>query len=237
MAKSLHVCWLLDDWKASREQYLRAWVAAGWSVVLWHGGQLAATPVVGVELRLADNVVFDSPIERSFAYEERHKNHGGCADLFRYQILCELGGCYSDLDVLPGRNTTPSLFDTRAIPGFDRSWFPRVNPLTLAWSMEIRFIFTPAPQHPLLSTLRDTAVRNTESFIDAGGYTKNGIDNLLARTGPLMAKNTVQRYALEQHVHLNTFLLPDVIQSTTLENCKEHYTDKQPEIRRVAGIL
>jgi hypothetical protein len=102
--------------------------------------------------------------------------------------------------------------------------------------MEIRFIFTPAPQHPLLLTLRDNAVNNTERFIDAGGYAKNGIDNLLARTGPLMAKNTVQKYALEHQLHLNTFLLPDVIQACTKENSLEHYTDKWPAIRLVAGL-
>ena len=213
---------------------MRAWQAAGWDVVLWHSGQLAASPMVGVELRHVSDVIAGSVAENALHYERKHKNHAACADLFRYHVLSELGGSYCDIDVLPDSASAPAFFEKRVLPGFDRSWFSRKNRLSLPWSLEIRFIFTPTPKHPLLMTLRDTAVCNSERFITEGGY-KKGLGSVLHRTGPLMARDVVMAYAAENRQRLNAFLLTRVLNDSTPENINEHFHAKFPEILRIAN--
>jgi hypothetical protein len=230
MERRLHCCWLVDEWKTSRERYLKAWQAAGWSVVLWHNGQLAASPVEGIELRCADEIISGAPIERALNYERQHKHHAACADLFRYEVLNRFGGAYCDIDILPGRDATPALFNKENIDIlFGRGW---VKP---RWVLEIRFILCPTVAHPLMLELRDTAVRQSEAFIDSGGYPVHGIDNIVQRTGPLMAEKLTKAYALRKGFLLKNYLL-HATRDTTIENTKEHFDKKHPEIRRIAGL-
>ncbi len=205
-------------------------MAAGWPCVLWHGGQLETSPVEGVELRHADELVVGSPIEAAFRYEERHKAHAPCADLFRYEVLCQHGGAYADIDTTPGKNGDPLLMENPPHPLFGREWLLR------RWDIEIRFIVS-EPHHPLLVKLRDTAASRTEAFIASGGYAKHGNgrhgnDNgawVLTRTGPFMAADV-----LRQHDHKNAhkYRLANVNQR---EHTGDGWTDSHPETLRIAG--
>lgn len=227
MERKLHCCWLLDAWKPTREKYLRLWQKAGWDIVLWHGGQIEISPVDGVELRNAAAIIDGSPIARAYEYEKSFSNHAGCADLFRYELLYTLGGAYADVDIRPGRNARPSLFDTITNPMFGRAWLPT------RWHFEIRFIASPKDHHPLLERLRDTAVERTEAFINRGGYEIHGVDNLLTRTGPVMAESVVKAFVGKGYQR--SHLLKQATYDNTAENGAEHYTLKHPEIRRLAA--
>lgn len=228
MSGRLHFCWLIDEWKESREVFLRSWVAAGWPCILWHGGQLENSPVEGVELRHADEIVAGSPIDRAFRYEQHHKAHAPCADLFRYEVLCQLGGAYADIDTTPGKEgRRPSLLKTER-PLFGREWLMR------RWDIEIRFIVSP-PGHPLLEKIRDTAALRTEKFIESGGYAKHGTGKLgelawtLNRTGPFMAAEVLRSYdGNNQH----RYRLANV---NKREYTGDGWTDSHAETNRIAG--
>ena len=227
---SLHFCWLVDAWASSREQYLRAWMKAGWHVVLWHGGQLASSafPVEGVELRPAAEILAGSLVEHALAYEKRFKNHAACADLFRYHVLHELGGAYADIDILPGRNAVPAVCNGPN-PVFGRAWVP------LQWDLEIRFIATPGPRHPLLERLRAKAVENTEAFIAAGGHTAaSDLNHVIGRTGPAMAKSVIRQYARDSGVKFSSFVLKQATNDNTKENGSEHFNLKEKIVREIA---
>lgn len=231
MKRRLHFCWLVDEWKTSREKYLRAWQAAGWSCVLWHGGQLAASPVEGVELRQAQEIIQGSPIEHALAYERKYKHHAACADLFRYELLCRYGGAYADIDILPGRTARPDLFNRDDLDIlFGRNW------VNVRWVLEIRFMVVSKPNHPLLIECRDTAVRHTENFIESGGYPVNGIDNIMKRTGPLMTEKLAKAYARKNGFQLPHYLMIRATRDTTPENELEHFDKKHEEIRKLAGL-
>lgn len=231
MLRTLHGCWLVDPWKPSRERFLRSWLAAGWNVVLWHNGQLAAAPVEGVELRDAREILERCPtgLQEAFAYELRHENHAACADLFRYAVLFEQGGAYFDIDIKPGPAATPVRLADVTLPAFGQH-FTR-----LAWHLEIRFIFAPVAKHELFTCLVETAARNTLEFMADGGYAKRGFGNLLLRTGPQMAEKVVYAYAKQQGVPNTAFLLKNATLDMTPENSEEHYSDKVPRVLEIAG--
>lgn len=226
----LHFCWLIDDWRPSREKYLQAWSQAGWPCVLWHGGQLRHSPVAGVELRNAEEIIAGSAIESYFRYEAKHRNHACCADLFRYEVLLRRGGAYSDIDILPGPKASPLLLNNQGAPlfcaVFESMW---CRP-------EIRFIVTSPTHMCLIERMRDTAVYNTLSFIENGGYAKLGVDNIVWRTGPKMAETLIYDYAREQKISSKDFLIYEAVQDVTDENIREHWTEKVPDIEHVAGL-
>jgi mannosyltransferase OCH1-like enzyme len=229
MNKQLHFCWLIDEWAQSREKYLKQWMNAGWPVVLWHGGQLSSSPVEGVVLRPADAIIKGSPVEEVLAYERRHLNHAACADLFRYELLCRLGGAYCDIDVGPAKKAVPALMK-RTDPVFGTCWWQHRR------SLEIRFIVSP-PAHPLLRLLRDTAVKNSETFIEAGGFkTDSNMNNVLWRTGPGMARQVVQDYARKNGLRYNRLLLNLATRHNTVENNGEHFHLKRDRILEIANL-
>ena len=229
MNKTLHFCWLLDAWRPSREQYLRAWQAAGWDCVLW-SGVLTESPVAGVELRNPDEIVVGSKSESCYRYEAEHKNHATCADLFRYELLLRHGGAYADIDVLPGVAAKPELLLPQHKPLFGSTF------MQLDWHYEIRFVVAPGAEHPLFELLRDTAVRNCLNFRLRGGYAQNGIDNLIFRTGPRMAEDVIHTYVKMLGQPSYFFLLHQATNDDTDANCKEHFTDKFPVMRSIAGL-
>ena len=226
----LHFCWLIDAWNPSREKYLQAWVDAGWPCVLWHGGQLDRAPVEGVELRNAETVIAGSAIESCFRYEARHGNHATCADLFRYEVLLQHGGVYCDIDILPGADASVSLLDNQSVPRFCAVFED-------AWCRpEIRFLVSSPVHRQLIERLRDTAVANTRFFIESGGYAKNGVDNILHRTGPKMAEALIYDYAREEKISSREFLIFRAVVDSTNENCAEHWIQKIPRIKDVAAL-
>jgi hypothetical protein len=215
-ASDLHFCWLVEPWKQSREKYLLAWQKRGWHCVLWHSGQIKEPPVPGVELRLVDDLIQGSSIEKVFEYERRYGSHASCADLFRYLVIFKHGGAYADIDVLPdpqGRNT-PSVFEQ------DEVCFGRPNPCGTAVFLEIRFIRASAG-HELFNRLLQKALRNEERWIEKyGGYGGWFGGNIMARTGPMMAQEEVNRYARRFNKTFKDFLIFATLDNT-LENSKE----------------
>jgi FkbM family methyltransferase len=210
----LHFCWLIEPWKTSREQYLRAWQDAGWHCVLWHCGQITEPPVPGVELRNAYELVRGSIVEDVFEYEREYWSHAACADLFRYLVIYKLGGAYADIDVLPGPEAEAS--KTRNKP-----LFADPNPPVAGTSLEIRFIKA-AADHELLRRLLTQAVANERNFIKRkGGYTY-GFGSVIERTGPGMAVKVVEQYAIESGSDFESFLLR-ATQDDTPENDNEHH--------------
>jgi hypothetical protein len=108
----------------------------------------------------------------------------------------------------------------------------------LARRLEIRFILTPRgePGHPLLRQIRDTAVSRCQVFKESGGYAKLGIDPILKRTGPQMALEVVERYAKARGIRYQKALLVRALNIITPENVHEHFTQRHPEILRIAGL-
>lgn len=213
MRRDLHLSWLVEPWKTSREQYLRAWKAQGWHCILWHCGQISETPVEGVELRNAYDLVRGSSIEDVFEYEREHWSHASCADLFRYLVLLQLGGAYVDIDVLPYGDTMPP----------PKTWprFGVPNPPVEGSLLEIRFIVANA-EHELLQRLLHQAERNERAFLRRGGYTHQRYASVVQRTGPGMAVGVVEQYAQELEQPLQDFLLT-ATQDDTPENNLEHH--------------
>lgn len=228
--EALNFCWLIDDWKPSREKYLQAWSEKGWPCILWHRGQIRHSPVAGVELRDARELIEGSRIEEVFAYEAKHLNHASCADLFRYEVLLRHGGVYSDIDIFPDVNGEPSLLGNQGVPlfcaVFENMWR----------RPEIRFIVSSPGHMTLIERMRDKAVYNTLVFMQSGGYAKHGLDNIVHRTGPKMAEAEIYDYARELKVSSHSFLIYNAVQDITAENVREHWTAKAPDIQRIAGL-
>lgn len=216
MNRTLHLCWLVDAWRPTRERYLRAWQERGWHCVLWHSGQLKAPPVPGVELARACNVVRGSPIEQAYTYELKHRNHASCADLFRYQVLISRGGSYADIDILPGRNASPTLPEG---PLFGLAEHGR---------FEIRFIRCPK-QHAALVAVRDAALRNQRAFLSRGGYME-GFSDVVERTGPHAAVKAIERFIQETGLHKSDLTLDEATIDDTPENLREGHRLKMREV-------
>jgi mannosyltransferase OCH1-like enzyme len=219
--RTLHFCWLLDPWRPSREQYLKAWQDAGWDCVLWHGGQLQEPPVPGVELRLAEDLIAGSAIERVYRYEHGSGAYACCADLFRYLVIHTLGGSYVDIDVLPAPGNTP------ALP--EGPMFGDVHPSFCAHGFEIRFIRAPQG-HPLMKQLIDIAVRNETVFSNQGGYERAVQQTtVLNRTGPKMAEGVVKQWAASCGRTVADFTLRPACVDTPENKSERHYA-RMPHI-------
>lgn len=235
--KELHVCWLVDDWKPTRDKYIAAWQRAGWRVNLWTLGQCSSTPSTpGLRLYDARSVLSSSPVGAAFEYEMAHRSHAAAADLFRFAVLFELGGAYADLDVLP-RDARPAtsapLFGMPQGAGKQVPVFQRRNLKIDSDQLEIRFVASPE-NHPLIARVLDTQAANERRFIDSGGYAKHGIDRIVARTGPVAVERVVRDYAAAVGVAFRAFLLKDATLDRTPENEGEHMTFRYPEIIRAA---
>jgi hypothetical protein len=206
-AFDLHLCWFIEPWVESREQYLLAWQKLGWHCVLWHSGQIEEPPVPGVELRLVDELIAGSEIEEVFKYERHYGSHASCADIFRYFVLYQLGGAYVDIDVLPDP-------EGEVQPGLEYDW-PVFGLMGGAPSLalEIRFIRS-TPGHELLCRLIDQAVKNEKRYIAKGGYRSLRFESIITRTGPGMAQGVVLRYAREVSRPLEGFLIRATIDHT-----------------------
>jgi hypothetical protein len=206
-AFDLHLCWFIEPWVESREQYLLAWQKLGWHCVLWHSGQIKKPPVPGVELRLVDELIAGSEIEEVFKYERYYGSHASCADIFRYFVLYQLGGAYVDIDVLPDP-------EGEVQPGLEYNW-PVLGLLGGAPSLalEIRFIRS-APGHELLHRLIEQAVKNEKRYMAKGGYRSLKFESILARTGPTMANEVVIQYAKEVDRPLEAFLIRATLDDT-----------------------
>jgi len=216
---TLHFCWLVDPWKKSREQYLRAWQSAGWRCVLWHSGQLETVPdVPGLELRHVDEVVPGSLIEEVFTYELKHRSHASCADLLRYLLVYTLGGAYCDIDVLPGLNASNILVPQGPVFG---SSYPR--------RLEIRFIRAPK-EHPLLLAILKQAVLNEKMFKTKGGYSVLGYVSVMDRTGPVVADSVVEGYAKLRGETIYDYIWNNATFDYTDENRKEGHHLRVKEI-------
>lgn len=216
----LHLCWLVDGWKPSRERYLRAWQARGFDCTLWHSGQMT-TPPGDVTLRNAAEIMRGSLVADAYAYELRHRNHAACADLFRFTVLHALGGAYVDIDVLPGAIASHTLQG------------PLFGKPTILPGLEIRFVVA-SQGHPLLQRIVEQLRRNESDFIDAGGYQQLRAISVVDRTGPVAVAKVVREYAKLTGQSYESFILPNVTLDNTPENTREHHNLRFPEIRAIA---
>ena len=226
----LHTCWLTEPWKSSRDKYLAAWVKAGYEVVLWHlptKSLLTKPPVEGMQLRDAWDVILGSPIQESAKYAVRFGDHGTASDLFRYEVLCQHGGAYADLDVWPKDATKFSAYSPNQPLFGDHDRIP----------LEIRFIMS-GGMHPLMVRIRNTAVANEEAWIAGGGWMKKGADakGILTRTAPDMAMGVVRQWAKEHALTLQDFILKNAVDEKTIEGGGEHFNFKIARARELAKL-
>jgi mannosyltransferase OCH1-like enzyme len=214
---------LIDPWKESREKYLQAWQDAGWKCVLWHNGQLGSELATqDVELRHISEIVPGSIIEDVFNYELRHNSHACCADLLRYLLMYELGGAYSDIDIIPGLNARPTLPEG---PLFGAS-----NPRRL----EIRFIRAPKG-HPLLLEIAKAAISNEVYYLRNGGYSR-GYVSAMDRTGPVVADTTIESWAKRHTQSITDYILDRATFDFTEENRQEGHHLRIEEIMKLADV-
>ncbi len=232
---TLHVCWLVDAWKASRDKYIEAWEYAGWNVCLWHAGNLTCCFPSVAELRDVRELVRESPVAYAFDYELRHRSHAAATDLARFAVLHELGGGYADLDVLP-RNARCSphdpLFGMPQGAGDEIPAFQRGRGALRSEQLEIRFISAPA-RHPLLARVLQAQALQEMRFIVQGGYL-GGVGVIVERTGPILVSQVVREYAQEHGRTFGSFLLTNATFDHTPENLREHMTERYAEILAAA---
>jgi hypothetical protein len=96
---TVHGLWIGPQLSLMEQLTLRSFVACGHRFVLWVYGPLEQDVPKGVEVRDASTII---PRERVFCYKAgmRPGSYAGFSDLFRYKLLYDLGGWWSDLDVV-----------------------------------------------------------------------------------------------------------------------------------------
>lgn len=98
----VHGMWIGTQLSPIERLTMRSYLAHGHRFVLWHYDVLAQDPPAGVELRDASEII---PREQVFNYKHRNQwGHGkgsyaGFSDIFRYKLLHEVGGWWTDMDV------------------------------------------------------------------------------------------------------------------------------------------
>ena len=145
------------------------------------------TVLPGYSLLLHDDAAVERFIRQDFALFPHFTNVWSCvnsgaarADLWRYLMLWEHGGLYTDLDNVP----TAGLQNGTAIDPADDAWFP-IEGLGVV----SQFLFAAAPQHPVLYTTLEWALHaiwNLDSirsdqapFTTGPRATKNGVIQFL----------------------------------------------------------
>ncbi len=94
----VHGLWIGEQLSLMEQLTLRSFVTCGHRFVLWVYGKLAHDVPSGVDLQDAAKIV---PRDRVFCYKSgfRPGSYAGFSDLFRYKLLYDCGGWWSDLDV------------------------------------------------------------------------------------------------------------------------------------------
>jgi hypothetical protein len=94
----VHSLWIGDRLSLMEQLTLCSFVRCGHRFTLWVYGPLKSEVPQGVELRDAAEIV---PRERVFCYQAGpwKGSYAGFSDLFRYKLLYDLGGWWSDMDV------------------------------------------------------------------------------------------------------------------------------------------
>jgi hypothetical protein len=94
----VHGLWIGKRLSLMEQLTLRSFVACGHRFVLWLYDQLEHDVPPGVEVRDACKII---PRDRVFCYKAgiRPGSYAGFSDLFRYKLLYDCGGWWSDLDV------------------------------------------------------------------------------------------------------------------------------------------
>ena len=96
---TVHGLWIGERLSLMEQLTLRSFVACGHRFVLWLYGRLEEDVPPGVEVRDACTII---PRQRVFSYKAgiRPGSYAGFSDLFRYKLLYDCGGWWSDLDVV-----------------------------------------------------------------------------------------------------------------------------------------
>jgi hypothetical protein len=96
---TVHGLWIGQRLSLMEQLTLRSFVACGHRFVLWLYGRLEEDVPPGVEVRDANTII---PRQRVFCYQAgiRPGSYAGFSDLFRYKLLYDSGGWWSDLDVV-----------------------------------------------------------------------------------------------------------------------------------------
>ena len=95
----VHGLWIDKRLSLMEQLTLRSFVACGHRFVLWVYGKLRHDVPPGVEICDAALII---PLERVFCYKAgpRPGSYAGFSDLFRYKLLYDCGGWWSDLDMV-----------------------------------------------------------------------------------------------------------------------------------------
>ena len=95
----VHGLWIGERLSLMEQLTLRSFVACGHRFVLWVYGELQHDVPAGVEVCDATKII---PRERVFCYKAGlyPGSYAGFSHLFRYKLLNDCGGWWSDLDVV-----------------------------------------------------------------------------------------------------------------------------------------
>ena len=118
--------WIGNRLSALERLSLSSFLHHGHAVHLYVYGDVAKVPD-GVVLRDAAAIL---PANRIFTYQNRN-SYAGFANLFRYKLLCEQGGCWADADMIclaPIAHRTEHLFVSEHIGDARRrrGWLKRL---------------------------------------------------------------------------------------------------------------
>lgn len=122
--KVIHQLWVGD--LDPPEHLMRDWQMNGWEYRLWTERNMP---------KLKNQRVFD--------YYYNNGDFAGASDVFRYEILCDIGGLYVDADTKRLRAIPDELLDTTMLAGYAHQSFDQ--PFRVATSV---LGFT--PNHPVL---------------------------------------------------------------------------------------
>ena len=122
------------------------------------------------------------------------------ADVFRYAVIFQFGGMYSDVDTFPLKPIPDSWLSKECVIGYEYqpSKFKGTKPKSFTKDTLCQWTFLAKPNHPLFKEALDTCINKLREK----NFYLNSIQDVLETTGPISFTEVAQKYLKSPKIHV-----------------------------------